>query len=186
MKILHVLNTNRFSGAENVACQIIGILDSTEGIQSVYCSPEGPIRQTLAQKNIVFAPMAALNRRELRRVIREVQPDVLHTHDMRAAWTAFTAHTGLPVISHIHNNAFDSRRVSFRSIAFLLASFRLSPAARRSGVPKRNVRLCLFSLCPKKEFSSPQHSVCTRLIPNCGVGHRFLFVRCCFSWPAGF
>lgn len=102
--------------------------------------------------------MAALNRRELRRVIREVQPDVLHTHDMRAAWTAFTAHTGLPVISHIHNNAFDSRRVSFRSIAFCLPLFGCSIF---SGCPKAQCATMPFlALSEKRVRCSPTFWMC--------------------------
>lgn len=56
MKILHVLNTNRFSGAENVACQIIGILDSTEGIQSVTAARRDLSGRRLPKRTLCLLP----------------------------------------------------------------------------------------------------------------------------------
>lgn len=38
MKVVHLLPTNRFSGAENVVCQIIGIMKRDTDIDMVYCS----------------------------------------------------------------------------------------------------------------------------------------------------
>lgn len=41
MKVVHLLPTNRFSGAENVVCQIIGIMKHDTDIDMVYCSRDG-------------------------------------------------------------------------------------------------------------------------------------------------
>ena len=41
--ILHLLSSNKYSGAENVACTIIK--NTKENIY--YCSPNGPIKENL-------------------------------------------------------------------------------------------------------------------------------------------
>ena len=122
MRVLHVLYSSRFSGAENVVCQIIGMFRSYENIEMVYCSPDGQIREALAEREVAFAPMSELSVAELRRVIDEVKPDVIHAHDMRASFVAARACKKIPLISHIHNNAFDSRGISPKSIAYILAA----------------------------------------------------------------
>lgn len=122
MRVLHVLYSNRFSGAENVVCQIIGMFRSHPDVEMIYCSPDGQIREALDERGIRFSPIADLTVAELRRVIRELSPDVIHAHDMRASFVAARACKKIPLISHIHNNAFDSRAISPKSIAYLLAA----------------------------------------------------------------
>ena len=122
MKILMVLSSSRFSGAENVVCQIINMFRDKPEVEFVYTSCDGEIRGTLAEKNIAFAPMSDINPKELKRVISEVNPDIIHAHDMRASFVAARACGKIPLISHIHNNAFDSRKISPKSVAYLYAA----------------------------------------------------------------
>ena len=91
MKILHILASNSFSGAENVVCQIVGMFSDDPSIEMIYCSPDGPIRGELDERGVRFAPISALNLKELRRVIREQRPDLIHAHDMRATFVAALA-----------------------------------------------------------------------------------------------
>lgn len=121
-KILHLLNTNRFSGAENVVCQIIEMFKSEPEYEMVYCSKDGEIRNVLADKNISYIAISELTVKEVKRVIREVNPDVIHAHDMKASFIASRACGKRELICHIHNNAFDSRGISLKSIAFLAAA----------------------------------------------------------------
>ena len=122
MKIMHVLYSEKFSGAENVVCQIIGMFGANKDIEMVYCSPDGPIREALAERGIAYEPISSLCKDEIRRVIKKIKPDVIHAHDMRASFVASRACKKIPLISHIHNNAFDSRAISVKSIAYLLAA----------------------------------------------------------------
>ncbi|MDD6994913.1 MAG: glycosyltransferase [Candidatus Borkfalkiaceae bacterium] len=122
MKILHVLNSDRFSGAENVVCQIIEMFKSDTNIEMVYCSPDGSIRDMLKEREIVFAPVSKMTKKELKRVIIEQKPDIIHAHDMRASFVAARSCGKITLISHIHNNNFDSRGISAKSIAFLYAA----------------------------------------------------------------
>ena len=54
MKIMHLLATNSFSGAENVVCQIIDMYKNDKNLDMVYCSPNGKIKNKLVEKNIKF------------------------------------------------------------------------------------------------------------------------------------
>ena len=121
MRILHVLASNRYSGAENVVCQIIGMFSQGEDIEMAYCSPDGQIRETLLERGYAYYPLKQLSGKELKRVLKEYKPDVIHAHDMRASFVVAKTTRRIPLVSHIHNNAFNSRGVSLKSIAYLLA-----------------------------------------------------------------
>ena len=122
MKVLHVLASNQFSGAENVVCQIIKMFDGE--IEMAYCSPDGQIRNALTERNISFLPITKLSKKELKKVIKQYRPDIIHAHDMRASFIVSCVNGKIPFISHIHNNAFDSRGMSLKSIAYLFAGLK--------------------------------------------------------------
>ena len=124
MKILMVLSSDRFSGAENVVCQIISMFKNESEYEFVYCSPDGEIRKALEERSIAFAPISDITVKELKRVIKEQKPDVVHAHDMRASFVASGACGKIKLISHIHNNAFDSRGLTVKSVAYLKAGFK--------------------------------------------------------------
>lgn len=126
MKVLHIANTNSYSGAENVICQIIGMFKGRHDVDFVYVSPDGPIRDALADRNVTFAPVARMCVGELKRVIREQKPDVLHAHDMKASVVSALACGDIKFISHIHNNNFDSRKFSLKSIVYYFAAKKAS------------------------------------------------------------
>lgn len=135
-KVLHILSDVFFSGAENMVCQIVDMFRGEYDM--VYVSPDGPIRQALEARNVAYRPIAAVTPKEIGRVIAEEQPDIVHAHDMKASFAAALACGKTPLISHIHNNGFDSRKVSPKTIAYLLVSgkfrhiFWVSPSAMRS------------------------------------------------------
>ena len=122
MKILHILNSNRFSGAENVVCQIIDLFSTDEKYEMLYCSPKGDIENSLKEQNVKYIGIDTLNCKEIKRVLKEQQPDIIHAHDMRASFISSCVCGKIPLISHIHNNAYDSRAVSLKSIAYLRAA----------------------------------------------------------------
>ena len=123
MKVMHVLNSRIYSGAEKVVCQII---KSFRGdVDMVYCSPDSEIvRQMLAEQDVTFLPMENMSTAELKRVIREQKPDLIHAHDMRASFFSALCCGKIPLISHIHNNAYDARGLSPKTVAYLLAGFK--------------------------------------------------------------
>lgn len=124
MRILHLLPTNRFSGAENVACQIIGFFSGNPDYEMAYCSPEGPIRKEVEGKGIRFIGLESFTRKQIRKAIKEYQPDLIHAHDMRATFVSAINCGKLPIVSHIHVSAEGNNKLSGRSIAYYLASNR--------------------------------------------------------------
>ena len=122
MKILHLLPSRTFSGAENVACQIICMMRSCSDVEMVYCSVDGPIKQTLDSMNITFAPMKDFSVEEIKRVLKEQKPDIIHAHDMRAAHLASRVCKRGMIVSHVHNNNHNTRRISVKSVAYLWAA----------------------------------------------------------------
>ena len=124
MRILHLLPTNRFSGAENVACQIINLFSGDKEYEMVYCSPEGPIRKEVVDRGIHFIGLDSFSIKDVRRAIKEYQPDLIHAHDMRASLMASIFVGRVPVISHIHVNSTANNRLSVRSLAFLFSAIR--------------------------------------------------------------
>ena len=124
IKIMHLLQSNRFSGAENVVCQIINMMGSYDDKEMAYCSRDGQIREVLNERNIKFLPISNLTVKEVKRIIKEYKPDLIHAHDMRAGFIGALACGNIPIISHIHNNNFDSRGISLKSIAYLYAALK--------------------------------------------------------------
>ena len=125
MKVLHVLNSRIYSGAEKVACQIIKAFEQGDRVDMVYTSPQSDIvAQMLESQGVTYLPMSSLNPRELKRIIRQEKPDLIHAHDMRAGFVSALCCGKIPVVSHIHNNAFDARGISPKSIAYILAGLK--------------------------------------------------------------
>lgn len=124
MRVLHLLQSDRFSGAENVVCQIISMFREDKDIEMIYCSQDGQIREALKERNIEFIPMKKLCCSEVKRVIKKIHPDLIHAHDMGASFYASLACGKTPLISHIHNNNFDSRKLSVKAIAYLVAAIK--------------------------------------------------------------
>ena len=123
MKVMHLLNSRIYSGAEKVVCQIIKSF--RDDVEMVYCSPDSEIvRQMLAEQDVTFLPMEKMCTSELKRVIAEQKPDLIHAHDMRASFFAALCCGKIPLVSHIHNNAYDARGLSPKTIAYLLAGFK--------------------------------------------------------------
>lgn len=123
MKVMHVLNSRIYSGAEKVVCQIIHAFQGE--VEMVYCSPESDIvREMVEGQGVTYLPMKTMSVSELSRVIREQKPDLIHAHDMRAGFFSALCCGKIPLVSHIHNNAYDARGLSAKTVGYLLAGFR--------------------------------------------------------------
>ena len=121
MKILHILNTNKYSGAENVVCQIIENCRSDK-YEFCYVSLNGPIESILKTRNIDFVPVSCMSINELSRVFKEYKPDVIHAHDFTTSIISALTMSGLPIISHLHNNASWLKKFNLKSLAYLLST----------------------------------------------------------------
>ena len=124
IKVLHVLVSGTYNGAENVVCQIVDLFKSEDNFEMVYCSLDGPVRIALEERKIDFHPVKELTVGEIKRVIKEVNPTIVHAHDMRAGLLASLACGNIPLVSHIHNNNYDSRKITLKAVLYYLASLK--------------------------------------------------------------
>lgn len=100
-KVLHLLASNKFSGAENVACNII----LNTKFNSFYCSPNGPIKDILKDKGINYLPIDKLTVKNVKKIVDENNITIIHAHDFKASFIASCiASDNVKVISHIHCN----------------------------------------------------------------------------------
>ena len=104
IKVMHVLNTGGYSGAENVVITMINNMRSD--VDSYYVSPRGNIETFLDRDNINYFPISGdkLTVRELRKAIKDIKPDIIHAHDFTAGVISSIVSGNIPVINHLHNN----------------------------------------------------------------------------------
>jgi len=122
MKIIHVLNTGSYSGAEKVAITIINKMKQKNDI--VYVALEGSIRNYLEESKIKFEPIKKVSIKEIRKVIKKYNPDIIHAHDFTTSVICALASKKKKIISHIHNNASWIKKINIYSISYLLSSMK--------------------------------------------------------------
>lgn len=120
MRVLHILRSSRLSGAENVVADICMMFKGEH--EMAYCSPDGPIRHALADRGVKYLPLKKLNSGEIRQAVGSLKPDVIHAHDVRASVLAAYNSGGIPVISHIHGNNDDMRKLGLKPLLYLNAA----------------------------------------------------------------
>lgn len=124
MKVLHVLASNKFSGAENVVCQIINMFDGEQVM--AYASPYGEIEQKLKEKNIQFYGMHKFCLKEIKRIVDEFQPDVIHAHDIKASILCSKIYKKAKIVATIHGNKKNMNKLSMKSLLFNIACKHIS------------------------------------------------------------
>lgn len=122
--VLHLLASNKFSGAENVACTIIDNMKNE--YEFLYCSPKGPIVDSLNDKKIKYIEIRNMSINNLDKILKLYKPDIVHCHDFKASiLTSFSRYKG-KIISHIHKNDPKLKEISIKSILYLVSSVRYS------------------------------------------------------------
>lgn len=114
-KVLYLLASDRFSGAENVACTLIDRLK--EDFDIAYCSPDGPIRSTLRERGITYVP-TNMDYKSVKHTIKQYCPDIIHAHDLKASLLAALCTRQQRLILHIHKNDPRMRHVTPVSLIF--------------------------------------------------------------------
>lgn len=115
MKILHVLASNRFAGAERVA---VNIIRNMPEYNCIYVSPPGPIEEQLKNLGIEYHPIKRLTPWDLRRVISELRPDIIHAHDYRAGVMSSGFSKRVRVISHLHSNYPWAKSINAKTLLY--------------------------------------------------------------------
>ena len=121
IKVLHLLASRNYSGAENMACTIIA--NMSDSFEMAYCSPDGPVGQKIAERNVNYIGIKDLKYRHLKKIVCEFNPKIIHAHDYRASVMArrFRRY-GIRIVSHIHQDSPTVRKLSVASIVYKVAS----------------------------------------------------------------
>jgi glycosyltransferase EpsD len=120
-RVLHLLGSSKFSGAESVASELIK--DVSNSYEAYYCSPSGDINRSLELRGIIHIPINRLSITEISRIVRLHRPDIIHAHDFKASIVASLFHKKVLIISHIHQNPAWLNKLNIKSFLY---KFRLN------------------------------------------------------------
>ncbi len=116
-KVLHLLPSNSFSGAENVACTII---ENNTKYDMYYCCPRGPIEKILKDRKINYIPISKLSPHNVRKICSENHIDIIHAHDYKASFCAALSGFKGKIISQLHVNWEFSKKWNLYTILYSL------------------------------------------------------------------
>ncbi len=120
IKVLHLISTDVFSGAENVACQIIKQFEKNEKYDMVYCSKIGPNKERLDSLEIKTLPIKKFNYECVKKAVEQYKPDIIHGHDIKASIIASMFCNKAKIVSHIHANHENMRRFNMKTFLYSL------------------------------------------------------------------
>lgn len=123
-RVLHILASNIFSGAENIACTIIKNLNNDYDM--AYCSPKGSVEIALKERNILYYGIDKLSFKNIKKVVDDFKPDIIHAHDFKATYYACFFSNKCKIISHIHKNDPQMKSISIKSIMYLFCSKKIN------------------------------------------------------------
>lgn len=122
MRIAHIINSNKYSGLENVVCTIMQEAD--KNIEMVYVTKDGPIIEILKEKKLNFYIIESMSTKEIKKFIKKWHPDILHAHDYTASLVCSLVKKNIPLIEHLHHNAPWIKQINIKSLLFLYSGKR--------------------------------------------------------------
>ncbi len=122
IKVLHILNTESYAGAENVVIAVIQQMrNQADGI---YLSKNGNIKKYLEKHNIPFYPVDRLSVPNIRRAIQQIKPDIIHAHDFTAGILSTLSTHRIPIINHVHSHPIWAKNLTWKSLIFGISCIR--------------------------------------------------------------
>lgn len=115
--VIHLISTDVFSGAENVACQIINSFKkNNKDYKMIYVSKIGPNKKNLEDRSITYYELDKFNYKSIKKAVEKIQPDIIHAHDTKAIIMASLFHKKAKIVGHIHANHENLRTKTLKSI----------------------------------------------------------------------
>ena len=125
LRVIHILASNKYSGAENVAITIINRMKEKK-VESIYVSPDGEIRKRLEQEAIAFEPIKKVSIGEIKAVCKKYNPDIIHAHDFTTSVISAFSNVKVKIISHLHNNPSWIKKLNIKTLSYLISSIKYS------------------------------------------------------------
>lgn len=119
-KVMHVLASNNFSGAENVACTIIK--EFNDEYDMLYVATKGNVEDILIERGIDYMLIDKLSFINVKRALKEFRPDIIHAHDFRASLIVSRLKYKAKRISQIHQNPTWFSKVNLKTLLYALTS----------------------------------------------------------------
>ncbi len=91
-----------------------------------YVSPNGPISRKCNESKVDFIPLERLDFKNIKKVIKNIKPNIIHAHDLKATFYSIFFWRTSRIISHIHVNHKFMKIPSFRSFSLLFFSLFIS------------------------------------------------------------
>ena len=122
IRIMHILRSGGYSGAEKVVISIIKNMQ--DSCDAVYVSPSGYIDKILRQERIKYFSIKKVTVFEIARAAKIICPDIIQAHDYYNSMIAACLPIHIPIICHLHNNAPWIKNYGFKSTIFALSCMR--------------------------------------------------------------
>lgn len=127
IKVVQLLLSGLYSGAENVALTIIEEMNKyTDLFEFYYVSPHGVIEDICRERNINHIAIEQFSILEIRKAMKKVEPDIIHAHDSTASIKVSIAYKKATILSHIHNNNPIMKSKNLKSFLYLFCSKKFS------------------------------------------------------------
>ncbi len=122
-KVLHILKSSEYSGAEKIAITIIKIMSCDYDM--IYLATEGSIKEKLEEEEIEYILLKEYSRKEIKKVIEKVQPHIVHAHDFTASVVSASLKKNFILIAHLHNDPLWVRKWTPKSILFTFLMYKI-------------------------------------------------------------
>ena len=148
LRIMHVLKSSVYSGAENVVITIIRSL--SEQFDFIYVATDGPIREVLERENIPFQLLPVFDRKNLYGAIAARHPDIVHAHDFSATVLCASIRGGFRLISQLHYDPPWVRKWNVKTIMYRLCRPKIDRVLTVSGKSFENM---VFAPCYREKMT---------------------------------
>jgi len=116
LKVLHVLKSSVYSGAENVVITLIKHLNNQ--FEMAYLASQGEIEDVLKRENITYYLLEQYSRKGIAKVFNTFRPDIIHAHDFTATVICSFIKGDYRLISHLHYDPPWVGRWNLKSILY--------------------------------------------------------------------
>lgn len=122
-KVMHVLKSSIYSGAENVVITIMKNLK--DDYDFLYLATDGTIREKLEQEQLPHMLLEKFSRESLKQAIREWKPDIVHAHDFSATVLCAVVPGRFRLISHLHYDPPWVKKWNVKTVTYALCKSRI-------------------------------------------------------------
>lgn len=127
-KVLFLMNNVKYGGGETVATNIIKNLSYK--YEFIYACPigiENKVKNVLEAHNVRHIEFKRLTITTLNKILKDIQPDIIHAHGFRASMISSFSLTNIPIISHLHSyydylNTFNLKSILFKGSCYRYAA----------------------------------------------------------------